>query len=152
MGSWKGRGNQYIQFVRVLYCKLLTNGNQLPASPLQAEPGTKPRPQRWEARVLPLCLCGPLEEESNIYCNAALSDKKSKVKACTLVNLAGPEAIKRQRNFEYIPEIKQGDEVIQTVESKNDVGVLLCKFGELCNPQKKCFHEETHFLLLRPKS
>ena len=24
-GSWKGRGNQYIQFVRVLYCKLLSN-------------------------------------------------------------------------------------------------------------------------------
>ena len=24
-GSWKGRGNQYIQFVRVLYCKLPTN-------------------------------------------------------------------------------------------------------------------------------
>ena len=34
MGSWKGRGNQYIQFVRVLYCKLLTNGKQLPAFPL----------------------------------------------------------------------------------------------------------------------
>ena len=30
-GSWKGRGNQYIQFVRVLYCKLPTNGKQLPA-------------------------------------------------------------------------------------------------------------------------
>ena len=29
-GSWKGRGNQYIQFVRVLYCKLPTNGKQLP--------------------------------------------------------------------------------------------------------------------------
>ena len=28
-GSWKGRGNQYIQFVRVLYCKLPTNGKQL---------------------------------------------------------------------------------------------------------------------------
>ena len=25
-GSWKGRGNQYIQFVRDLYCKLPTNG------------------------------------------------------------------------------------------------------------------------------
>ena len=24
-GSWKGRGNQYIEFVRVLYCKLLTS-------------------------------------------------------------------------------------------------------------------------------
>ena len=30
-GSWEGRGNQYIQFVRVLYCKLPTNGKQLPA-------------------------------------------------------------------------------------------------------------------------
>ena len=55
MGSWKGRGNQYIQFVRVVYCKLPTNGKQLPAFPLEAVPGTEPRPQRWEARVLPLC-------------------------------------------------------------------------------------------------
>ena len=39
MGSWKGRGNQYIQFVRVLYCKLPTNGKQLPAFPLEAVPG-----------------------------------------------------------------------------------------------------------------
>ena len=53
-GSWKGRGNQYIQFVRVLYCKLLTNGKQLPAVP-----GTESWPQRWEVRVLPLCHRGP---------------------------------------------------------------------------------------------
>ena len=58
-GSWKGRGNQYIEFARVLYCKLPTNGKQLPAFPLQAMTGIKPRPQRWEARVLPLCHCGP---------------------------------------------------------------------------------------------
>ena len=51
-GSWKGRGNQYIQFVRVLYCKLPTNGKQLPAFPLEAMPGTEPRPQRWEARCI----------------------------------------------------------------------------------------------------
>ena len=60
-GSWKGRGNQYIQFVRVLYCKLPTNGKQLPAFPLEAMAGIEPRPQRWEARVFttlppwPLC-------------------------------------------------------------------------------------------------
>ena len=48
-GSWKGRGNQYIQFVRVLYCKLPTNGKQLPAFPLEAMLGIEPRPQRWEA-------------------------------------------------------------------------------------------------------
>ena len=59
MGSWKGRGNQCIQFVRVLYCKLLTNNKQLPAFPLEAVPGIEPRPQRWEARVLPLCHHGP---------------------------------------------------------------------------------------------
>ena len=60
MGSWKSRGNQYIEFVRVLYCKLPTNGKQLPAFPLEAVPGTEPRPQRWEERVLPLCHRGPL--------------------------------------------------------------------------------------------
>ena len=36
MGNWKGRGNQYIKFVRVLYCKLPTNGKQLPAFLLEA--------------------------------------------------------------------------------------------------------------------
>ena len=58
-GSWKGRGNQYIQLVRVMYYKLPTNGKQLPAFPLETVPGTEPQPQRWEARVLPLCHRGP---------------------------------------------------------------------------------------------
>ena len=44
-GSWKGRGNQYIEFVRVLYCKLPTNGKQLPAFPLEAVPGIEPWPR-----------------------------------------------------------------------------------------------------------
>ena len=59
MSSWKSRGNQYIQLVQVLYCKLPSNGKQLPAFPLEVGPGTEPRSQRWEARVLPLCQCGP---------------------------------------------------------------------------------------------
>ena len=63
-GSWKGRGNQYIQFVRVLYCKLPTNSKQLPAFPLEAVPGFEPRPQRWEARVLPHCHRGPLKKDN----------------------------------------------------------------------------------------
>ena len=37
MGSWKGRGNQYIELVKVLYCKLPTNGKQLPAFLLEVE-------------------------------------------------------------------------------------------------------------------
>ena len=66
-GSWKGRGNQYIQFVRVLYCKLPTNSKKLPAFPLEVMPGTEPRPQRWEARVLPVCHPGPYERASSWF-------------------------------------------------------------------------------------
>ena len=58
-GSLKGRGNQYIELVKVLYCKLPTNSKQLAAFPLETMPDTEPQPQRWEARVLPLCHCGP---------------------------------------------------------------------------------------------
>ena len=29
MGSWKGRGNQYIHLVKVLHCKLTTNGKRI---------------------------------------------------------------------------------------------------------------------------
>ena len=58
-GSWKGRGKQYIEFARVLYCKLPTNIKQLPAFPHKALTGIEPRPQRWEVRVLPLCHRGP---------------------------------------------------------------------------------------------
>ena len=58
-GSWKGRGNQYIEFARVVYCKLPTNSKQLPAFPLKVVTGIEPRPQRWEARVLPPCHRAP---------------------------------------------------------------------------------------------
>ena len=75
MGSWKARGNQYTQFVRVLYCKLPTNGKQLPAFPLEAVPafpleavpGAEPWPQRWEATVLPLCHREPLQGFLDLY-------------------------------------------------------------------------------------
>ena len=65
-GSWKGKGNQYIELVRDLYCKLPTNGKQLPAFPLEAMTGIEPRPQRWETRVLPLCLRGPSQHYGEI--------------------------------------------------------------------------------------
>ena len=75
-GSWKGRGNQYIEFARVLYCKLPTNGKQLPAFPHQAMTGIEPRPQRWEARVLPLCHRGPMKMKDFIKEHEELYNKK----------------------------------------------------------------------------
>ena len=41
-GSWKGRGNQYIEFTGVVYCKLPTNSKQLPAFPLEPVRGSNP--------------------------------------------------------------------------------------------------------------
>ena len=42
-GSWEGRGNQSIELVKVLYCKLPTNSKQLPAFPLEDGLGSEPR-------------------------------------------------------------------------------------------------------------
>ena len=64
-GGFMGRGNQYIQLVKVLYCKLPTNGKQRPAFPLEVGLGTKPLSQRWEVRVLPLCHRCPLLQSKN---------------------------------------------------------------------------------------
>ena len=57
-GSFVGRGNQYILLVKVLYCKLLTIGKQLPTF-LHKVRGLYHRPQRWEVSVLPLDHRGP---------------------------------------------------------------------------------------------
>ena len=53
-----------------MYCKLPTNGKQLPAFPLKAVMGIEPQPQRWEAGVLPLCHRGPPEarQSHNLIC------------------------------------------------------------------------------------
>ena len=52
--SSEGRGNQNIQLINILYCKLPTNSKQLPAFPLQLGPEFNFQPQSWEASVLPL--------------------------------------------------------------------------------------------------
>ena len=53
-----GRGNQYIQLAKVLYCKLLTIGKKLPYFSHRVWDLNR-RPQRWEMSVLPLPHRGP---------------------------------------------------------------------------------------------
>ena len=55
-----GRAEETSTYSLSGFCKLPTDSKQLPAFPLEAMPETKPRPQRWEARVLPLGHRGPL--------------------------------------------------------------------------------------------
>ena len=38
MVSWEGSGIQYIELVKVLYCKLTTNSKQITAFPLEVGP------------------------------------------------------------------------------------------------------------------
>ena len=70
-GSWKGRGNQYIEFARVVYCKLPTNGKQLPAFPLEPVRGSNPglrggRPECYHsASVAPP---RPVETQDGFFC------------------------------------------------------------------------------------
>ena len=47
----KLEGQRNIQLVKVLYCKLQTNGKQLPAFPLEVGPATEPQPQRCKSAV-----------------------------------------------------------------------------------------------------
>ena len=49
-GSFMGKENQYIQWVKGLYCKMLTIGKQLPTFPHRIL-GLNHSPQRWEASV-----------------------------------------------------------------------------------------------------
>ena len=52
MGSVIGRGNQYIQLVKILYCKLPTTGKKLPAFPHKVL-DLNHQPQTLEESVLP---------------------------------------------------------------------------------------------------
>ena len=49
--SLKGRGNQYIQLVKVLYCKLPTNGKKVPSFTHRVW-GLNHQPQRQETSML----------------------------------------------------------------------------------------------------
>ena len=91
-GSWKGRENQYIQFVRVLYCKLLNNGKQVPAFPLEAVPGTEPWSQRWEARVLPLPMWPRLCEGSTWLLATTCAASMARLSA-TSMSCVGPPCV-----------------------------------------------------------
>ena len=53
-----GRGNQYIQLVKILYCKLPNIDKQLPTFPHKVQ-GLNCQSQRWEASVLPRHHHGP---------------------------------------------------------------------------------------------
>ena len=57
MGRFVGRGNQYIQFIKLQHCKLPTISKQLPTFPHKVRDLNR-QPQRWEVSVLTPRHCG----------------------------------------------------------------------------------------------
>ena len=60
-----GTGHQYIQLVKVLYCKLLTIGKATTDFPIWVW-GLNRKHQRWEAGVLPLCTLHPPPSQKTV--------------------------------------------------------------------------------------
>lgn len=87
------------------------------------------------------------ELEFDIFIAAAHSEKPDKTKAYILHNLAGSEAIERERSFTYAPTIlaANGQDIITPAESKENPECLKQKFREICNPETNVTTERHSF-------
>ena len=89
------------------------------------------------------------EQEYDIFIGAAHSDKPARTRAYILLNLAGPEAIERERSFVYAAEVREGGaddgRVLVPAESKEDPECLKRKFREMHNPQTNVTMERHKF-------
>lgn len=86
------------------------------------------------------------EREYDIFIAAAHSDKPARTRAYILLNLAGPEAIERERTFTYAPAVLGDDDaVIRPAESREDPVCLKRKFKEICNPETNVIMERHNF-------
>ena len=88
------------------------------------------------------------EQEYDIFIAAAHSDKPARTQAYILLNLAGPEAIERERSFVYAGEVREpgdGGRVLVPAESKEDPECLKKKFREMCSPQTNITMERHKF-------
>ena len=86
------------------------------------------------------------EREYDIFIAAAHSDKPAHTRAYILLNLAGPEAIERERSFTYAPAVLGEDgDVVVAEESREDHECLKRKFKEICNPETNVIMERYNF-------
>ncbi len=106
----------------------------------------RPDPLSFEGNVADNCRI--FEQEYDIFIAAAHHDKPAKTRAYILLNLAGPEAIERERSFAYAAEVRAPGEngaVLTPAESREDPECLKRKFREICNPQQNKTMERHKF-------
>lgn len=88
------------------------------------------------------------EQEYDIFIAAAHSAKPARTQAYILLNLAGPEAIERERSFAYAGEVREPGEdgnILVPAESKEDPECHERKFWKMCNPQTNITMERHKF-------
>ena len=94
----------------------------------------KPEPLSFEGNVAENWR--RFELELDIFMAAADHDKQEKTKAYIMLNIAGREAIEKERSFVYAPAIRnEANEIVTACETKESIAVLKRKFKEICNPQ-----------------
>ena len=93
MGRFMGRGNQYIQLVKFLYCKMLTIGKPPPIF-LHRVRGLNLRPQWWEVIVLPLRHYGPSLAQFMQFNNSLQCDNRFMRWTCPNIPLAVERDVK----------------------------------------------------------
>lgn len=104
----------------------------------------KPQPLSFEGNVAESWRT--FETEFDIFIEAAYGDKNDRTRAYILLNLAGKEAIEKERTFTYAAEIRNDDnEVVQAAENRESVATLKRKFRELCNPMTNVIMERHNF-------
>ncbi|CAB4038668.1 Hypothetical predicted protein [Paramuricea clavata] len=63
-----------------------------------------------------------------------------------MLNIAGREAIEKERSFVYSPAVRnEANEIITPAETKESIEVLKRKFKEICNPQGNVIMERHKF-------
>lgn len=86
------------------------------------------------------------EREYDIFIAAAHYDKPARTRAYILLNIAGAEAIERERSFVYAAEVLDADGQVTTpAESREDPECLKRKFREICTPQSNRTMERHKF-------
>ena len=104
----------------------------------------KPEPLSFEGNVAENWR--RFELELDIFLAAAHYDKDEKTKAYIMLNIAGREAIEKERSFVYSPAVRnEADEIITPAETKESIEVLKRKFKEICNPQGNVIMERHKF-------
>ena len=75
-------------------------------------------------------------QEVEIFIAAAHGDKNEKTKAYIFLNLAGREAIEKEKSFVYAPAVLNSDGFIRVpAESRESIATLKRKFAEICDPR-----------------